>query len=168
MTALRVLFVVLTTVGFSTTAPAQTAKKLFFEGDIVVGDQPGVPGPGCVLRSQFKRLEKVVWRIRVLDANGNRLDAKGLKNLEVQLPDGQKFAARYGVHPPPRLGPAEDYFWTAAWTIPESYPSGTFAYKVIATDLDDQTHTWEPFTRSVSQLQVIAGAIERPQPQPKK
>jgi len=147
-------------------AQAQTAK-LFFESDIIVGNQAGAP-PGCVLRSQFQRLEKVVWRIRVLDQSGNALDSKGLKSLEVQLADGQKFAARFGPHPPPREGPAEDHFWTAAWTIPESYPSGTFAYKVNAVDLQGQSHTWEPFKRTVSQFAVIAGSITLKKPQPKQ
>ena len=96
--------------------------------------------------------------IRILDAGGKLLDASGLKSVVVALPDGQKLNARFAPHPPPRLGPATDHFWTAAWVIPESYPSGTFAYKVAATDLQGQTHTWEPFMRTPSQLQVIAGA----------
>ena len=50
--------------GFSNGARAE--GKLFFEGDIVRGDQEGAPGPGCVLNNQFKRLEKVVWRLRIL------------------------------------------------------------------------------------------------------
>jgi hypothetical protein len=143
--------------GCAVAAQAQTGK-LFFEGDIVIGGKPGT-ADDCVLRNRFQRLQKVVWRIRVLDQTGKSLDGKALKSLEVQLPDGQKFAARFGPHPPPRLGPAEDFFWTAAWTIPESYPTGTFAYKAIATDLQGQTHTWEPFKRSTSQLQIVAGNV---------
>src|SRR6266700_7229450 len=85
--------------GFASGAQAQQVK-LFFEGDIVRGDQEGAPGPGCVLNSQFKHLEKVVWRLRILDAAGKPLDDKGLKSLVVELPDGQKLAARFGVHPP--------------------------------------------------------------------
>ena len=166
MKSLAVSAVALSVLGFAGAAQAQTGK-LFFEGDIVLGDQPGAP-PGCVLRSQFQRLEKVVWRIRVLDQSGKELDGKALTSLEVVLPDGQKFAARHGVHPPPRLGPPEDYFWAAAWTIPESYPSGTFAYKVIATDLQGQTHTWEPFKRTTSQLQIVAGVADIKKPAPKQ
>ena len=69
--------------GFASAAQAQQAK-LFFEGDIVRGDQDGAPGPGCVLNSQFKHLEKVVWRLRILDASGKPLDDKGLKSLVVE------------------------------------------------------------------------------------
>src|SRR5215831_919629 len=65
------------------------ANRFFFEGDLVRGDQEGAPGPFCVLTNQFKRLEKVVWRVRVLDQTGKPLDDKGLKSLVVELPDGQ-------------------------------------------------------------------------------
>jgi hypothetical protein len=150
--------------GLTGDANAQAAKKLFFEGDLVRGAQQGAPGPFCVLNNQFKRLEKVVWRIRVLDPAGQELDGKGLKSLVVELPDGQKLDAKYGPHPPPAQGPATDHFWTTTWVIPSSYPSGTFAYKVVATDPDGNTQTWEPFKRGPSQLAVVAGEIEIKKP----
>ena len=150
--------------GSAPAAYAQAARKLFFEGDLVRGVQQGAPGPFCVLASQFKRLERVIWRIRVLDQTGQSLDDKGLKSLVVELADGQKLPARYGPHPPPAQGPATDYFWTAAWNIPTTYPSGTFAYKVVATDPDGTAHTWEPFKRTPSQLTVVAGDIEIKKP----
>ena len=133
--------------GFADVAQAQQGGRLFFEGDIVRGAQPGAPGPFCVLNGQFKRLEKVVWRVRILDQEGKALDDKGIKSLEVQLPDGQKVSGRYSFHPggqSPREN-ATDYFWTAAWIVPDEYPSGTFVYKVVATDMAGKTHTWEPF-----------------------
>ena len=127
---------------------------------MVRGDQEGAPGPFCVLNSQFKRLEKVVWRVRLLDPSGKALDDKGIKSLHVELPDGQRLDGRFGPHPPPRLGPAADYFWSARWIIPADYPTGTFAYKVVATMLDGSTQTWEPFKMKPSQLTVLAAAIE--------
>lgn len=139
---------------------AHAQARLFFESDIVRGDQAGAPGPFCVLASQFKRLEKVVFRVRVLDAAGQPLDDKGLASLTVDLPDGQKLQAKYGAHPPPRVGPAADHFWSARWIIPADYPSGTFGYKVTAKIADGTTQTWEPFKMAPSQLTVIAGAIE--------
>ena len=146
--------------GFANEAKAQSTGKLFFEGDMVRGDQEGAPGPFCVLTNQFKRLEKVVWRVRVLDNTGKALDDKGLKSLAIELTDGQKLAGRFGPHPGPRQGPATDHFWSARWIIPAGYPSGTFVYKVVATDLEGNTQTWEPFKRVTSQLQVIPGEIE--------
>ena len=121
-----------------------------------------------MLANQFRRLEKVVWRIRILDQAGNNLDGKGLKSVVIELPDGQKMDARFGPHPPPSQGAATDHFWTAIWIIPESYPSGTFAYKVTATDMNGQAQTWQPFMRTPSQLTVVAGMIEIKKPEPKK
>lgn len=141
-------------------ANAEGANRFFFEGDMVRGEQAGAPGPFCVLTSQFKRLEKVVFRIRVVDGAGKPVDDKGLKSLVVELPDGQKIAAHHDRHPPPHLGPAADHFWSAAWIIPADYPSGTFAYKVVATGTDGRTQTWQPFMMRPSQLTVAASAIE--------
>jgi len=159
MKILTVSAVALSALAYASGALAQ-GGKLFFEGDIVRGAQPGAPGPFCVLNNQFKRLEKVVWRIRVLDQSGTSLDGKGLKGLYVHLPDGTKLEGRFGPHPPPHQGPATDFFWTSVWIVPDDYPSGTFVYKVTATDLQDQTHTWEPFKNVSSQFTVVAGAIE--------
>src|ERR1700722_1019004 len=137
--------------GFGSAAQAQGAggAKLFFEGDMVRGGQAGAPGPVCVLDNQFKHLEKIVWRFRVLDDNGKALDGTGLKSLVIELPDGQKVNAQYGPHP----GPANptDFFWTAIWIIPSAYPNGTFVYKATATDAQGQTAPWEPFKRTTSQ-----------------
>ena len=145
-------------------AQAEDAKRLSFEGDLVRGNQQGAPGPFCVLNNQFKRLEKVVWRIRVLDQSGKSLDEKGLKSLVVELSDGQKLNAKFGPHPPPAAGPAVDHFWTTIWIIPTSFPSGSLTYKVVATDLEGNSQTWEPFKSKPSQLAVIPGEIEIKKP----
>jgi len=168
MKALTAWALAVSMLGITATSAQAQPGKLFFESDIVVGDQEGVPGPGCVLQSRFKRLEKVVWRVRVLDQAGNAIDNKGLKSLEIQLPDGQKIAMRFGPHPPPRLGPTEDHYWVARWIIPMEHPSGTFAYKVVATTQDGNAQTWEPFKLKISQLTVIDGAIDPPKQKPKK
>ena len=159
MKAWPVAAVVLSLAGIASAAQAQETR-LFFEGDVVRGAQPGAPGPFCVLNSQFKRLEKVVWRVRVLDQTGKSLDGKGLKSLYVHLPNGSKLEGRFDAHPPPHIGKAEDHFWTVVWIVPDNHPTGSFVYKVVATDLQGRTHTWEPFKSRTSQLTVIAGAIE--------
>jgi hypothetical protein len=148
--------------GSSAQAQVTGPAKLFFEGDMVRGGQSGAPGPVCVLDNQYKHLEKVVWRFRVLDQNGKVLDSTGLKSLVVELPDGQKLNAQYGPHPPGNA--TTDHFWTAIWIIPSGYPNGTFVYKATATDAQGQTATWEPFKRVTSQLQVVAGEIEIKKP----
>jgi hypothetical protein len=138
-------------------ASAQSAR-LFFEGDMVRAAQQGAPGPFCVLANQFKRKEAVAWRIRILDQAGNSLDDKSLKSVVVELSDGQKLTAKFGPHPP--RGQATDHFWSVSWKIPDNYPTGSLAYKVVATDLAGQAQSWEPFKREPTQLAVVPGEIE--------
>lgn len=135
---------------------AQAEQKLFISSDMERGNQAGAP-PACVLNNVFQHLEKVVWRVRVLDDNGNPLDEKGLKSVVIQLQDGKTINAAFGGHPP--RAPT-DHIWAAAWIIPADYPTGTFNYKVTATDNQGNTATWEPFKIATSQLKVDAGAIE--------
>lgn len=148
------LLLVLGTLGLPQGALAQdTAPRYFFEGDMVRGPVSGTSLASCVLTSQFKRNEPIVWRVRVIDAKtGRAVDDKALKSLVVVLPDGQKFPARFGPHP---KGKNEDFFWTVSWRIPADYPTGTLGYKVIATGADGQPTTWEPFKVSLSQLTIV-------------
>jgi hypothetical protein len=115
-----------------------------------------------VLNGQFKRLEKVVWRVRLLDQDGKALDDKSIKKLSIQLPDGRVMPeARHGRHPgnlPPEQ--ATDFFWTVAWIVPEDYPTGTFVYKIVATDAQGKEHVWEPFKVRASQFAILDGKIE--------
>ncbi len=151
-------------VAFPPAALAQQAQKLFLEGDIVRGNTAlGATGPICVLNSQFKRKENVVFRIRVRNVAGQPLDEKSIKSILVELTDGQKFNARYGGHPPRA---ATDYFWTAAWMIPETYPTGTLGYKVTATDMQGNTQTWEPLREFRSWVVVLPGIAEYTPPPP--
>src|SRR5215470_7122078 len=132
--------------GFADVSAAQEAQKLFIEGDIVRGNTPaGITGPVCVLANQFKRKENVVFRIRVRNTAGAPLDDKNIKAITVELSDGQKFAASYRPRPPVSvrnafgLSEPVDYFWSAAWLIPQDYPTGSLSYKVVATDTQGNT-----------------------------
>jgi len=111
-----------------------------------------------VLANQFKRKEAVAWRIRVLDSTGQQMDDKGLKSVIVELSDGQKLTTKFGPHPP--RGTATDHFWSVQWVVPADYPTGSLVYKVVATDTQGRSQTWEPFKRGPTQLTVIAGDPE--------
>lgn len=127
-------------------AHAQSAPKMFFEGDMVLAQ-------ACVLNNRFRHNEGVVWRVRVLDAEtGKQLDGKALKSLVVQLPDGKQIPMKYGSHP---KGAGDDFFWSISWKVPESYPTGTFAYTIVATGLDGATTRWQPFNVKNSQLTIV-------------
>ncbi len=99
-------------------AGAQTAPKLFFEGDMVRGGAVH-SGPPCVLTSQFKHKEMVTFRIRVADATGKPYDKSALKSVVVQLNNGLEIPMNYHGHPPKD---ATDFFWSVGWIIPDDFP----------------------------------------------
>jgi hypothetical protein len=153
--------------GFADLSAAQEAQKLFIEGDIVRGNTPaGITGPVCVLANQFKRKENVVFRIRVRDAAGQPLDDKSIKDITVELSDGQKFPASYRPRPPANVRTAfglsepTDYFWSAAWLIPQDYPTGSLSYRVVATDTQGNMQSWTPFKDPRSLPMVMHGDVE--------
>lgn len=130
---------------------------LFFEGDMVRGNTPdGATGPVCVLTSQFKRGESAVWRVRVLNDKGEPVGEDGLKSLFIEMPGITPVQMGFGWHP--RQGKL-DQFWAASWRIPNDYPTGTLGYKIVATTLDGQTVTWEPFKIPSSHFTVIEGEV---------
>jgi hypothetical protein len=158
--ALSAAIVVLsvTCVGLAQRVEAQQPQSMFIEGDMVRGNtQKGQTGPLCVLNSQFKRNENAVFRVRVRDVTGKPLDDKELKSVVVELSDGQKLPMRYGGHPPRN---SVDYFWAHGWVIPDNYPTGTLYYKIVATDLQGRTQTWQTFQEPRSQVVVIPGTVE--------
>jgi hypothetical protein len=156
MTRISTVVLSVALLGFAVSAQAQD-RKLFVEGDIVRGNTAmGATGPICVLNSQFKRGENVVFRVRARNAKGEPLDDKGLKSMVVELADGRKLTGRYGGHPPRT---PTDFFWTAAWMIPEGYPTGTLGYKVTITDMEGNSQTWEPLKEYRSWPSVIPGTV---------
>jgi hypothetical protein len=44
--------------------------------------------------------------------------------------------------------------------IPDDYPTGTLRYKIVATDLQGKTQTWQSFQDPRSQIVVIPGGVE--------
>jgi hypothetical protein len=164
---LSVIALSLAVFGCADISSAQETQKLFIEGDIVRGNTPaGITGPVCVLANQFKRKENVVFRIRVRNVAGQPLDDKNIKGITVELSDGQKFQAAYRSRPPANVRTAfglsepTDYFWSAAWLIPQDYPTGALSYRVVATDMQGNTQSWTPFKDPRSLPMVMPGEVE--------
>jgi hypothetical protein len=131
----------------TSTVTPQAAKNLILSSDMVSG------GGGCVLDNVYKPGEEVVFRVRVYDpVTGEQMDNKALSSVTVSLPDGQSFTANYGAHP--STNPT-DHFWTAAWTIPANYPTGTLAYTETATAADGRTGTFDNFNVQPSLLTIV-------------
>lgn len=161
MKALYLLSVAGLAIGMTGVAGGAVAQgaggALFFEGDMVRGNTPdGATGPSCVLTSQFKRGESAVWRVRVLNDKGELIGEDGLKSLFIEMPGIAPVQMGFGWHP--RKGKL-DQFWAASWRVPSDYPTGTLGYKIVATMLDGQTVTWEPFKIPSSQFTVIEGEV---------
>ncbi len=164
---MRIAALFVAVLGFANVAAAQEAQKMFIEGDIVRGNTPsGNTGPVCVLANQFKRKENVIFRVRVRNIAGQPMDDKNLKSIMVELSDGKKYPADYRARPPvavrARLGLTGpiDYFWSAAWLIPQDYPTGSLSYKVVATDMQGNTQEWTPMKDLRSLPFVMPGDVE--------
>ena len=136
-------------------ARADEAPKLILQFDTVRGGGPTAQGPACVLNSQFKRKEAIVWRVRIIDPKtGASLDEKGVKSLHIELTSGEKVPMSFHAHPP-RVE-ATDHFWSGGWIVPENQPTGSFSYTVVATDLSGAETKIKPFNVANSQLTVVA------------
>jgi hypothetical protein len=165
--ATRIAALCVAVLGFGQVSAAQEAQKMFIEGDIVRGNTPnGITGPVCVLANQFKRKENVIFRIRVRNIAGQPLDNKNIKSIVVELSDGKRYPAEYRARPPVAVraalgltGPL-DYFWSAAWLIPQDYPTGSLSYRVVATDMQGNTQEWTPFKDLRSLPMVMPGDVE--------
>lgn len=143
-------------------ATEATGTVLTLAADTVSGplnltDEQRASGAVCVLQNRFARNSEVVWRARVFDGQGNELDDTALEGVMVELSDGQTFDMRYGPHP--RDNP-NDFFWTAAWDIPEDYATGTVDFEIIATHSDGSTGVYRPFNVDPSLLTVTDEVLE--------
>jgi predicted transcriptional regulator len=134
------------------------AQALILNADTVIGSAGATnPADICVQSSRFQQGESVVWRIKVYDpVTGNPMDNSTLDSVVVSLKDGQNFTAAYGGHPGQPGVPVTDYFWSTAWSIPKSYPTGSVQYTVTAMSKDGRTGTFTEFNVAPSLLTVVA------------
>ncbi len=135
-------------------AATQSAKNLILSSDMVTGSGGTVKASSsCVLTSQYKRGNQVVFRVRVYDpVTGKPMDDKALTSVDIALPDGQTFKAKYGGHP---ANTPVDYFWATSWVIPDTYPTGTLNYTATAKATDGRTGTFDNFNVQPSLLTVV-------------
>lgn len=143
---------------FSGAAAAQSRAeppgRLFFEGDIVSHAVDGQAGPWCVLKSRYTRGEAIAWRVRILEPDGSVAEESSIDGVVVELGSGETVPLEYGPHG----NPPQDYFWANSWTVPANHPTGTLGYAVRVTMTDGSVVTWEPFTRTPSQLTIVEGS----------
>ncbi len=135
-------------------ASTQAVKNLILSSDMVTGSGGTVKAASsCVLTSQYKRGNQVVFRVRVYDpVTGKPVDDKALSSVTIALPDGQTFTAKYGGHP---ANNPVDSFWATSWVIPDNYPTGTLNYTATAKSTDGRTGTFDNFNVQPSLLTVV-------------
>lgn len=134
----------------TTVTATKAAQHLILQADAVTSG-------ACVESSQFQQGALAVFRIKVFDpATGQPMDDKALSSVVVALKDGQTFKAAYGGHPGGPGATPTDSFWSAGWTIPNTYPTGSVPYTVTATSNDGRTGTFSEFNVAPSLLTVVA------------
>jgi plastocyanin len=117
----------------------------------VYGDM--VTNVGCLEINIGHRGELIVWRTRVVDpVTGKDMTDKDLKSVQAVLPDGLKFDEVYGGHP--GGGTPTDYFWSAPWEVPLTYPTGSLGYQVNVVANDGRTGSYKPFEVAASKLTI--------------
>lgn len=120
------------------TATAEEVEALFLSGDIV--SEQG----GCVLSSQFVSGDKIIFRMNVVDGNGEQVEDADLK---VHLSTGEELEMAYGPH-------GNDHFWVVAYPVTEDTPTGQLEYHVTA-EYDDLETEWKPFDVGPSLLTIL-------------
>ena len=139
-----------------TQAAVQLPKTLILVGDTVRGTKnltdEEKPFLGCVQTNRFPPESQIVWRYKVIDPLTTKpMGDKEIKSFKVTLPDNTTADFKYGEHPKG----SNIWFWTTSFVIPKGYPTGAFTYKVLATDGEGRTGTFEQFNVASAMLQVI-------------
>ena len=120
------------------TAESKEVDSLFLSGDIV--SEQG----GCVLASQFVEGDKIIFRMNVVDGDGEQVEDA---NLKVHLSTGEELDMAYGPH-------GNDHFWVVAYPVTEDTPTGQLNYHVTAEYEDVETE-WAPFEVGPSLLTIL-------------
>jgi hypothetical protein len=141
------------------TAKPQVATFLLLQGDTVRSPE-GLTDEektflSCVQQSRFPQSSRIVWRYKVIDpVTSKALDDKAIKSFDLILPDGTKQAFKYGGHGGTKPDYA-DYFWTAGFSIPKDYPTGTFNYQVKAVSQEGAIGSFDQFKVTSALLTVV-------------
>ena len=124
------------------------------ENIVIYGDM--ATSIGCLTTNIAHQGELVVFRARIVDPKTGKdmvyTDIKPL-SAKVILPGGYEFPMKYEGHP--NTGTYTDYFWSYAWTVPLTFPTGSLGYEVIATAKDGRTGSFKPFEVAPSKLNIV-------------
>jgi hypothetical protein len=151
-------------VATTTAAPAAAAAvptALILQGDTVRSPE-GLTDEqktflSCVEFSRFPQGARIVWRFKAIDpVSGKPLDDTAMKSFVLTLPDGTNANFTYGGHGGTKPNYL-DYFWTTGFSVPATYPTGAFTYKITATSTTGLVGTWasDQFKVGAAQLTIV-------------
>ena len=120
---------------------AQGAPTLSITADTVSSTR------GCIETNVFERSDLVVFRAEAF-LNGKEDPAA---KLAVHIQNGPTLPMTYGAH---GQGANAPHFWSAAWPIPLTEPTGIVNYTITA-QADGETATWQQFPVPPSMLTVV-------------
>ena len=150
------LLAVLLVISACSQSPKSSAN-LELQADIVRGSSAPL-GPVCADVTQLAAGETAVPRVKVIDpSTGKELSGNDTKSVVWHLEDGQSFPMSYAGHGGNKTNgtPPTDYFWTAGWTIPANYHTGTVKWWVTAESKDGRTGRYDPINMAASMLTII-------------
>lgn len=109
-----------------------TKRAVFLYVDTVTAPGGKInPLKSCVRSSQFRRGEKITFRVSAFDAKTLKpLTDKQVKYMYVKIPGlPNQGPFTYGKHGAD-INTAP-WFWTLGWVIPDDYPLGTMDFQVV-------------------------------------
>lgn len=117
----------------------------FVNADMVRGGK-NATGPVCVLNSNYKLGEQVVFRADIYDARtGERITKEKAEELELKVTaiveDVDEYEMSMGPHP--REEPQIN-FWVGVWEIPSIFQTGWFKWTIVVTDKEGNEYIHEP------------------------
>lgn len=117
-----------TTTTLSPPAQGTGNHKVFMYVDTVTGGGSPKPSAGCAQTNLFQRGQVVVFRMYGINAaaGGVDLTSSNVAFAYVQVPGQASVKMAFGNH-------GTTSYWTAAWTVPASYPLGEVDFSVHLT-----------------------------------
>ncbi len=138
-------------------APAKTF--LILDGDTVRAGAgltaEEKPWLDCAQANRFPQGSTIVFRFKVMDPRtAKSMDDKAMKSVAITLGNGTVVPMEWAWRP--KTGTPTEYFWRYVYKLPTDYPTGSFTYKIDATDLEGRTGSWTQFTYAPSVVQIVA------------
>lgn len=132
-------------IGLTSMVGAEEDSKYFVNADMVRGGK-NATGPVCVLNSNYKLGEQVVFRADIYDAEtGERITEEQAEELGLTVTavvhEVDEFEMSLGLHPKEE---PQVKFWVGVWNIPSVFQTGWFKWTIEIEDEEGNKYVHEP------------------------